>query len=84
MRSIRLRLGNRSNLQRIIDYVRGVVVLHNFLMAEPIDAKWIENQETEDDDLESERGHTRETTADHTRMNELFYYLSELRDTPIN
>lgn len=83
LRSIRMKFGNRKQLKRIIQYVRGAIVLHNFLINEPIDADWIRG---EDDGLlavEPENT-TDNDKGNYERREELLFYLSELPDTNIN
>ncbi len=83
LKGIRLMLANAIHMRRIIKYVRGCVVLHNFLIRES--AEWLDNEVGGDidDDLEPERP-TRSNQANYTRRDELLYYLSELQETNIN
>ena len=84
LKCIRLKLGNRLHMQRIINYVRGSVILHNFLICEEVDAEWLTSDEGQDD-LEPEATvNTATNTPDYTRRNELFYYQSELQEITIN
>jgi hypothetical protein len=76
-------LGSKEDMCRIIDYTRGTVVLHNYLIGD-IDDDWIADENLEgEDDLEPESLAT-SNVADYSRRDELYYYLSELEDTPIN
>ena len=83
LRSIRLRLASASDMKRLIDYVRGTVVLHNFLRNDGMD-EWLELPlEENQDDLDAEPA-TASNEPDYQRRDELFFYLSELEDTTIN
>ena len=84
MRQIRLRLAGKSDMKRIIKYVRGVVVLHNFLIEDDIDDDWIESEDDDDQENETIGIEMTSNTADNTRRNEIYYYLSELQETAIN
>ena len=83
LRNIRLKLGNKMHMQRIIKYVRGTVVLHNFLRNE--DDDWIDTSEIleGEDDLEPEAS-TASNAPNYSRRDELYFYLSELEETTIN
>lgn len=52
LRNIPMKLGSKEDMLRIVDYVRRAVVLHNFLIADPIGESWIEREEQ--DGLEPE------------------------------
>ena len=83
LRGIRLQLACKEDMQRIIDYVRGAVILHNYLLQEDINASWIEvGVEGEDDPDPEPSSATNELNYAH--RDELFFYLSELDDTAIN
>jgi hypothetical protein len=70
-------------MKRIINYVRGAVVLHNFLLNES-EEDWIDANEVEvEDDLDPEPAAIY-NQPDYARREELLYYLSELEDTTIN
>jgi DDE superfamily endonuclease len=84
LRHIRLRLGSKEDMDRIIDHVRGAVVLHNYLLTENEDDTWIEIVYEADDDLEEEFASIAHSEADYSRREELFFYLSELQETTIN
>lgn len=84
LRQIRLKLGNKHHMKRIIDYVRGAVVLHNFLIGQPFEDEWLNDvQEEGEDDLEPEAGSS-SNKPNYRRRDELLYYLSELDETVIN
>jgi DDE superfamily endonuclease len=86
LRDIRLNLGNKEDMNRIIDYTRGSVVLHNFLLkVDETDNEWIDLNDIHEgiDDLDPESS-TPINQADYGRRDELYYYLSELEDTAIN
>ena len=83
LKGIRLLLGNKIHLTRIIDHVRGTVILHNFLLSEPVDPDWL-NSDEGDNDLEPEVASTNSNQPDNRRRAELLYYLSELEETSIN
>ena len=86
-RSIRLKLGNRKHVHRIIDHVRAGVILHNMLINDDYEDEWLAEDDCLADDLEQEEvltGLGGANTPDYTRRDELYYYLSELEDTPIN
>jgi DDE superfamily endonuclease len=82
LRNIRLKIATKEDMHRLIDYVRGTVILHNFLRNENVQ-EWIDMIEEVLDDLEPEAG-TATNQANYARRDELFYYLSELQDTVIN
>ena len=81
-KGMRMRLGNKTDMKRIIDHVRAGVVLHNFLISDEIDADWIAVDDEED--VGPEPVTNRSIRADDTRRSELFYYLSQLEETTIN
>jgi DDE superfamily endonuclease len=83
LRGIRMLLGNRLHMNRIIDHVRAAVILHNFMIGEPFEEEWIAADEGVDD-LEPERTGTRSNEPDNRRRKELLYYLSEVQETAIN
>lgn len=86
LKQIHLKLGNKIHMQRIIKHSRGCVVLHNFLRDEDDDDEdWIDpSADVEgDDDLDPEP-FTDSNAPNYARRDELFFYLSELEDTPIN
>ena len=83
LKGIRLRLGNRLHMKRLIDHVRGAVVLHNFLINEPVEASWVEVDPAVDD-LEPEATSHRSNEPDCRRRKELLFCLSELPETAIN
>ena len=82
MRSIRLKLASTADVKRIIDCVRGTVILHDFLLS---DEDWLQvtTEEETSDDLEPEPT-TASNQPDHSRRDELCFHLSELMDTAIN
>jgi hypothetical protein len=71
-------------MNRIINYVRGCVVLHNYLIDDEVDENWMEEGNDCLDDLAPETASTATNTPDYTRRDELYYYLSELDETAIN
>ena len=83
LRSIRLKLGSKQDMTRIIKYVRGTVIMHNFLRNDEIDKNWMEDIQEGEDDLEPEAP-TNTNNPDYGRRDELYFYLSELVDTAIN
>jgi DDE superfamily endonuclease len=83
LRGIRMKLGNKLHLKRIVDHVRGTVVLHNYLIGQPIDDSWLDEQD-DYDDLDPEPGSHSSNQPDNRRRAELLYYLSELEFTTIN
>ena len=83
LKCIRLRLGSKEDMIRIIDYGRGTVILHNFLRNEEIDEEWLEDIQEGEDDLDPEPS-TATNAPNYARRDELFFYLSELEDTTIN
>lgn len=82
LRCIRQKLGNKFQMERIIRFVRGTVVLHNWLIDEPIDDDWIVREG--DDDLDPQAPKKGKNEPNYQRRNELLYYLSELEETTIN
>ena len=83
LRCIRLRLGSKDDMIRIINYTRGTVILHNFLRNDEVDEEWLGDIQEGEDDLDPEPS-TPTNTPDYARRDELFFYLSELEDTTIN
>lgn len=79
---IRMKLGNKLHLQRITKYVRVGVMLHNFLIEEPVNNQWIDN--TQEDDLDPEAASGPGTQPNYQRRDELMFCLSELEDVAIN
>ena len=69
-------------MKRLIDYVRGTVILHNFLRN---DDDWVQMDLDEfvDNALQPE-ANAPSNQADYTRRDELYFYLSKLPDTTIN
>ena len=82
LKGIRMLIGNRLHMERIIAFVRGAVVLHNFLIDEPVEASWIDIDA--DDEAEPEPNRSSGNEPDYRRRQELLYYLSELPETTIN
>jgi hypothetical protein len=80
-----MKLASREDMKRIIDHVRGNVVLHNYLLNDHTDNAWFDDSIVEEglDDLEPEPM-TATNAPDYARRQELFFYLSELEDTTIN
>jgi DDE superfamily endonuclease len=83
LRVIRMLLGNKLHMSRIIDHVRGAVILHNFMIGEPFEDEWIAGDKGVDD-LEPEATATRSNQPDNRRRKELLFYLSEIQETAIN
>lgn len=81
-RCIRLKLGNKLHMRRIIDHVRGGVVLHNLLLEDECDPSWIDADSCLDD-LEPEAATGTNNAPDYSRRDELYCYLSELEDSPL-
>lgn len=72
-------------MERIISYVRGAVVLHNYLLGEGVDETWIDEAPAEGNDgLGPEPTSTDSNVPNYARRDELFFYLSELEETTIN
>jgi DDE superfamily endonuclease len=72
LKDIPMVLANKRHMDRIIDTVRGAVVLHNFLIEEPIEADWIDDVDNTDD-LEPERLGGGSNQSEHKRKHELLY-----------
>jgi DDE superfamily endonuclease len=86
LRDIRLKIATKQDMDRVVDYVRGSVILHNFLRTDDTEEEeWIDvtTQHEGEDDLEPEPS-TASNQGDYGRRDELYYYLSELEDTAIN
>ena len=83
LKGIRMLLGNKLHMNKIIKYVQGCVVIHNYLVSEPVDSDWLLHEEGIDD-LEPESAATTSNEPDYSRRQELLYYLSELEETTIN
>jgi hypothetical protein len=79
---IRLKLVKKLHMRRIIDYVRGGVIFHNLLLKDEYDARWIDVDDWLDN-LEPEAATSTNNAPDYSRRDELYYYLSELEDTPL-
>ena len=75
-------IGNKLHMKRVIDHVRGTVILHNFMIGEPYEEEWLVHEG--DDDLDPEGSSVSSNEPDNRRRQELLYYLSELEETPIN
>ena len=84
LKGIRNVIGNKKHMDRVIDLVRGSVILHNFLIKEPIDEDWINNSTDGNDDLDPEGTSSNSNQPDYRRRDDLLYYLSELQETSIN
>jgi DDE superfamily endonuclease len=86
LKDIRLKIGCKEDMVRIVDYVRGSVVLHNFLQTDSEDSTWINLSELDegDNDLDPEPTTASNQEADYSRREELYFYLSELEETTIN
>ena len=70
-------------MKYIINYVRGTVILHNFLLArDPSNDMWIEDED--DNELDPKPVGGDGTAPNYSRRSELMHYLSDLEDTPIN
>ena len=83
LRCIRMKLGNKKHMDKIIMAVRGAVILHNFLIADPIEDEWV-HQEAQDDLEPEQPGTGTSNQPDYSRRQDLLYYLSELEETTIN
>jgi DDE superfamily endonuclease len=84
LRNIWLHLASREDMQRIINYVRGTVVMHNFLRND--ETSWLEvlkDMQEGEDDLDPEPTNA-SNAPDYSRREELLYYLSELLETTFN
>ena len=85
LRGIRLRLGSKKDMRKIINYIRGTVVLHNFLRN---DDEWVpvepenywEGEETDPEAYIPYAGNR----PNYLRRDEVYNYLSELEETVIN
>ena len=73
-------------MEGFIQYVRGTVVVHNFLHHEEEDDNWIDLSDLQEgeDDLDPEPTTTPNSAPNYERRNEIYYYLSELQQTTIN
>jgi hypothetical protein len=80
-----MKISCKADIDKIVDYVRGSVVLHNYLCTDGTnDGEWMDLSEVQlEDDLEPEPSRP-SNQADYGRRDELYYYLSELDDTVIN
>lgn len=83
-RRIRLKIGNRHHMAHFIKCIRGAVVLHNFLIGEPVEEDWMDNNEEGDDDLQPETPDRPSNAPDYSRRDDVLYHFSELEDVPIN
>ena len=81
LRSIRFRLGSKSDLRRTIRHVGGTVVLHNLLMEEDINHEWCCPDGAESVNTEPV---TLMNQPCDDRRNELMIYFSELDNTNTN
>ena len=71
-------------MDRIINNVRGAVILHNFLLSEAVDDHWEEEVPAEGEDDVFPDPHSTGNAPDYARREELYFYLSELEETTIN
>ena len=70
-------------MKHIINYVRGAVILHNFLLAgDPGDDEWIEDED--DNELDPKPIGGDGTAPNYSRRDVLMHYFIDLEDTPIN
>ena len=84
-KGIRMVIACKEDMQKVVDHVRGSVVLHNFLIDDPIDQDWVCGFEEGEDDLTPERVSPNQSNEpDYRRHQELLFYLSELEETTIN
>ena len=84
-KSIRMKLGNKQHMERLLDYIKGGVILHNFLIQDPVEEDWLDEiHEGEDDLAEEQTNNSSSDRADYSRRDELYFYLSELEETTIN
>lgn len=85
LRNIPLRLAKKADMKRIVKYVRGAVVIHNYLIDEDIDEGWMDELENESD-LGDEAVRERNFYVDQndSRRSRILLYLSELQATNIN
>ena len=84
LKGIRMEIGNKVQMDKVIAHVRGSVTLHNYLIDEPIDEAWMEGGEGEDDLAPEPIMARNSNEPDYKRRNELLFYLSELEETPLN
>jgi DDE superfamily endonuclease len=84
LRSIRLKIANKEDMERVIKYVRGTVILHSFLRHDTEEDEWINLSGIDkgEDDLDPEPAGGNQPS--YSRRDELFYYLSKLDKTTIN
>ena len=79
-----MKIANKRHMDRVIENVRGTVILHNFLISDTVDDDWFgEWSDEQEDDLEPEPS-SRTNEPDYRRRQELLYYLSEIEETQIN
>jgi DDE superfamily endonuclease len=84
LKGIRLKLGNRLHMAKLIQYVKGTVILHNYLLNDNSDAtEWWDSEPEKAEDVEPEPRFLG-NEPNYSRRDELFFYFSELEDTTIN
>ena len=71
-------------MKRIINFVRGSVVIHNFSIGDDINWRTDECDNDSEDEEDPGPDQCEDGTGNDRRRSELFYYLSELEDTNIN
>lgn len=54
LKSLRLRIENKRNVQRCILWIRACCILHNFLLTDPILKDWITDEDTDDEDTDDD------------------------------
>ena len=82
-KSIPIKFGTKRQFRRIVDYVLGGVILHNFLLQEPVEKTWLNNHE-QDDYLDPAAQPANNDGCNYQRRNEIMLYLSQLEDTNIH
>ena len=84
LKCIPLKLAKRSHMKRIINFVRGTVVIHNFSIGDDINWRTDECDNDSEDEEDPGPDQCEDGTGNDRRRSELFHCLSELEDTNIN
>lgn len=82
LRDIRHVISGKRSMNVTINYIRGAVTLHNYLIEDAVDSEWIQPEPVGNESEESVSANSNE--PNYERRDELYYYLSEIPETAIN
>ena len=80
---IKLRLSSKHDMKQIIKYVKGGVILHNFLITEDIHQDWYSPDDDDSDDPLIPEANSSVNQENAARRDQLLVYLSEIEGTNI-